>query len=138
MSSRPWSTAWEPLVAAARKTLRHAKGRPRWAAAVEDEGGRLHTGARISIPDLPAASLCAEQVAIARSRLADSRAIRRIVVVGPGPDGARPPCGRCLQILREFGADVEVRWGTGREEQGRGRLGRLLPRAFVDYRRTSS
>jgi len=137
VSARPWNTAWEPLVAAAGKTLHHAYGRPRWAAAVEDEKGGLHTGASLSISDLPAASLCAEQIAVARSRLAGGQTIERVVVIGAGPDGARPPCGRCLQILREFGADVEIRWGSLREERGRGRLSRLLPRAFVDYRTSS-
>jgi cytidine deaminase len=137
MSSRPWSKAWEPLVAAAAKSLRHAQGRPRWAAAAQDEKGELHAGVSIAIPDLPAASLCAEQIAVARSRLAGARKIRRIVVIGAGAEGAPPPCGRCLQILREFGAQIEVRWGTAREERGRGRLGGLLPRAFVDYRSSS-
>jgi cytidine deaminase len=134
MNPRPWSAAWRPLVAAAAEALRHAKGRPRWAATVEDKAGGRYAGASISIRDVPAASLCAEQIAVAQSRLSGDHSIRRVVVIAPGPQGASPPCGRCLQVLREFGPDIEVRWGTVREERGRGRLSRLLPRAFVDYR----
>jgi cytidine deaminase len=137
MSARPWSREWEPLAEAAGKALRHARGRPRRGAVAEDEAGKLHLGASLTIPELPAASLCAEQIAIARSQLDGGRKIRKLLVIGPGPAGAPPPCGRCLQILRELGTDVDVRWGSRRVERGRGRLGRLLPRAFVDYRTSS-
>ena len=137
MNPRPWSKAWQPLVEAAGTALRHARGRIGWAAAVEDDAGQVNVGISVSIPDLPAASLCAEQIAVARSRLSGGRAVRRIVVVTVDANQAGPPCGRCLQILREFGADLEVRWGTVDEQRGGERIGRLLPRAFLDYRTSS-
>jgi len=130
-----WPATWHPLVDAAREALRHARGKPRWAAAIEDEHGRIHAGASISLPDLPAASLCAEHVAVAALVSAGSRNSARVVVVARGPAGAAPPCGRCLQVLCEMGADPEIRWGTCASERGRSTLARLLPSAFRDYPR---
>ncbi len=96
--------------------------------------GIVHAGASISVEQTPAASLCAEQIALADFCAAGEKAIARLVVIGPPPRGAPAPCGRCLQVLREFGEGVEIRWGTATREYGRSSLTRLLPHAFGDYR----
>ena len=63
--SRAWEEDWSRMAEAARAALANAKGRPRRGAVVQDDSGRLHGGSSINLPDLPAASLCAEQSAIA-------------------------------------------------------------------------
>lgn len=136
--TRPWSGAWLPLAEAARAALTHSSGRPRRGAAVEDQSGKTHGGSSIVPPDLPAAAICAEHAALAACCAAGSMKARRLVVLGLPPLGASPPCGRCLQILLEFGRDVEVRWGTPAEEHGRSSLRRLLPEPFDDYRGSRS
>jgi cytidine deaminase len=119
---------------AARPALGRARGRPRRGAAIQDEKGVIHIGASLSVAELPSASLCAEQTAVAALCASGSRIAKRIVVLGPAPAGAPPPCGRCLQVLREFGKEIEIRWGTPTQERGRSNLARLLPDPFDDYR----
>ena len=135
---RPWSGEWLPLAMAARAAMAHSSGRPRRGAAIEDQDGRIHSGAAIAPPDLPAAALCAEHAAIAAICASGSRNPRRLVILGPPPAGASQPCGRCLQVLLEFVRNVEIRWGTASEERGRSDLRRLLPDPFDDYRKNGS
>jgi len=134
VSTRPWTRAWQPVAKAAAEALRRAHGSPRRGAAIEDAQNIIHCGVSIQVSDPPAASLCAEQVAVAGMCVDGSRSPRRLAVIGPPPDGAPPPCGRCLQILIEFGDRVEVRWGTPTAEHGRSTVKKLMPYAFRDYR----
>jgi cytidine deaminase len=103
-------------------------------AAVSPESGSIFGGCSISEADLPPASLCAETTAIGHACAQGVRTVDRLVIVGPAPDGAPPPCGRCLQLLLEFGSAVEIRWGSPEREFGRARIEQLLPHAFLDYR----
>ncbi len=132
MIPRAWPKVWEPLVAAADAALPHARGRPRRAAAILDADGGVHCGVSIQGIQPPAASLCAEQVAIASMCADGARAPIRLVILSLRVP--EPPCGRCLQFLLEFGASVEIRWGTPKHEHGRSTVERLLPLAFRDYR----
>jgi cytidine deaminase len=122
------------LIEKAGKLLRHAKGSPRWAAVFEDSTGGLHGGVSVAVKDLPAASLCAEPIALASLRLSGRGRLTRVLIVARTAAGSGPPCGRCLQLLREFGPKAEVRWGTTEHEEGKSSIDRLLPRAFGDYR----
>jgi cytidine deaminase len=132
--TRAWTRTWTPLVAAAQTALTRSAGRPRRGAAIEDQDGVIYPGASLAPPDLPAASLCAEHAALAALCASGSRVAQRLVVIGLGSAGAPPPCGRCLQILREFAPALEIRWGTPTAERGRSDLRRLLPDPFDDYR----
>ena len=132
MSRRPWAKGWLPLVTAAAQALPRARGRPARAAAFQDVDGAAHCGVSIQIPALPAASLCAEQVAVTAMCAAGARAAIRIVAISRNNPG--PPCGRCLQLLLEFGDEVEIRWGSPQQEWGRSTLEHLLPMAFRDFR----
>jgi cytidine deaminase len=133
-ASRAWPIGLAPLVAAATAGLAVSVGKPRRGAAIEDERGVIHTGTAIQIMDAPSASICAERIAISAMCVSGARRPRRIIIIGPEPDGAPPPCGGCLQSLLEFSPDADVRWGTPAEERGRGRVSKLLPAAFRDYR----
>lgn len=129
-----WSATWSPLASAASRALRHARGRPRWAVAVEDERGMIHVGVSLSFAELPAASLCAEQVALACLRLHGIGEARRLVRIAIGSTASRPPCGRCLQLLIELGPNAAVAWGSVERMMGSGSVRQLLPDAFTDYR----
>jgi cytidine deaminase len=120
------------LVAAAAAALPRARSRPRRAAAILDPDGGIHPGVSIDATAPPGASLCAEQIAAASMCAGGSHEAVCLVVLAAADPG--PPCGRCLQLLLEFGDDVEIRWGTLEREHGRSTLERLLPLAFRDFR----
>jgi cytidine deaminase len=132
MSERPWPKGWLPLVSEAAAALSHARGRNRRAAALVAAGGGVHSGVSITVSDPAAASMCAEQTAVAAMCVAGGRDPSRIVVISAADPV--PPCGRCLQVLMEFGDAIEVGWGTPDQLFGRSTIARLLPMAFRDYR----
>ncbi len=131
--SRPWGPAWRPLAAAAAGAMPRAGGAARRSAVAEDASGRLHVGVEMRILEPPAASLCAEHAAVAAMVAAGGVTLVRLLVAGPAGRAASPPCGRCLQVMAEFGRKVEIRWGTVEAEEGRSMLARLLPFAFRDF-----
>jgi cytidine deaminase len=102
--------------------------------AVEDAERGIHVGVSLSFPDLPAASLCAEQVALAGLRLHGIGEARRLVRIALGSCAAYPPCGRCLQILLELGPHAAIAWGNPDRMLGRASVRQLLPLAFSDFR----
>jgi cytidine deaminase len=132
VTHRPWPKGWWPLVEAALEALPRSKGRPRRASVLQDEDGIVHCGVSIQIPALPAASLCAEQVATTSMCASGACVPLRMVTISSRDPG--PPCGRCLQLLLEFGDEVEIRWGTPQQQWGQSTLERLLPMAFRDFR----
>ena len=69
-------------------------------AALITEGGDIYTGCNVENAAYPLGS-CAEQSAIAAMVLGGGKAIRDIVVVGPGNTPCTP-CGGCRQRIREF------------------------------------
>jgi len=104
----------------------------RVGAVVVGEGGEMFTGANVENAAYPVSS-CAEATAI---NTAVSQGVRKISVVAVAcidakdVDGAYP-CGRCRQIMSEFGVDrVIVSAGNGsavREHT----LDHLLPHQFI-------
>lgn len=132
--TRPWPDSWVPLAAAAAASMPAGRSARRRCAVVEDETGRLHPGIDLDSHRVPAASICAEHAAIAAMCASGGRRVVRLLVAGPAGRPAPPPCGRCLQVLVEFGRAAQVRWGTVEAEHGHSTTMRLLPNAFVDYR----
>lgn len=132
MSEGPWPKGWLHLVSEATAALPHARGRSRRAAALLAGDGAVHCGVSIMVPDPASASVCAEQAAVGAMCVAGSRNPSRLVVLSLRD--AVPPCGRCLQVLMEFGDAIEVAWGTPDRLCGRSTIARLLPLAFRDYR----
>jgi cytidine deaminase len=78
----------------------------RVGAALEEEGGRIHTGCNIENATY-GLTLCAERVAVFKAISEGARRFRRVAVAA---DTAvlTPPCGACRQILWEFCGDIEV------------------------------
>ena len=69
-------------------------------AAIEDEGGTVHTGANIECVAYPLGN-CAETSAIAHMVMAGGQRIRAVAVVAEKQPGVTP-CGGCRQRLAEF------------------------------------
>ncbi|KQP30152.1 cytidine deaminase [Methylobacterium sp. Leaf469] len=98
-------------------------------AALRDADGRVHAGCNVENAAYPVGS-CAEAGAIAAMVAEGGRAIRTMLVMGPGP-GLVTPCGACRQRIREFatpGAVIHVADDDG--IRARFTLGALLPDSF--------
>jgi cytidine deaminase len=79
-------------------------------------------------------TVCAERVAIFRWVMAGRPGALEAIAVAAGPEGSAPtggrPCGACLQVLREFAADLRVYLVDG-DLVAETRLSQLLPDPFL-------
>lgn len=123
---------WEPLVAAAREAYEQAYApysRFKVGAALLMEDGSIQSGANVE-NCIPALSVCAERVAVAKAASTGLRKPQALAVVTDAAPPARP-CGLCRQTLVEFVADLPilmVNTAGAREETS---LAVLLPDAFT-------
>jgi cytidine deaminase len=119
------------LVRAARQARRRAHA-PfsgfKVGAALETIDGAVITGCNIENVSY-GLTMCAERVAIFKALSDGHRRFRRIAVVADA-DAPTPPCGACLQVLWEFGGDLDVILANLRRETARHRLSELLPLPF--------
>ncbi|MBI2187550.1 MAG: cytidine deaminase [Acidobacteria bacterium] len=119
------------LIGAAREARRRAYApfsHFKVGAAIEASDGTIVTGCNIENASY-GLTMCAERVAIFKALSEGHRRFRRIAIV-TGAVSPTPPCGACLQVLWEFGGDLEVILANLRRETGRHRLSELLPRPF--------
>lgn len=119
------------LVRAARQARRRAQApfsRFKVGAAIETVDGTVITGCNIESVSY-GLTMCAERVAIFKALSDGHRRFRRIAVVADATTPT-PPCGACLQVLWEFGGDLEVILANLRRETGRHRMSELLPLPF--------
>ena len=100
----------------------------RVGAAIEDAGGRLHTGCNIENATL-GLTVCAERVALFKALSEGVRTFRRIAIATDS-ETLTPPCGACRQLLWEFSGDVEVILANLRGKTESLRLKDLFPRPF--------
>lgn len=100
----------------------------RVGAAVVAGSGRVYTGCNVENASYPLCC-CAERVAIYTAVAAGERAITRVAVV---TDATPPvaPCGGCRQVIREFGAEVEVIYANRQGEAEKTTIATLLPVGF--------
>jgi len=102
----------------------------RVGAAVLGADGRIFTGANIENAAYPASN-CAEATAIGTAVSAGVRQVDKVAVAcidAPSLDAAYP-CGRCRQIMSEFGTRL-VLVTTGDSEIREHGLDELLPHQF--------
>src|SRR6476661_3815652 len=121
----------DPLQAAAlavRENAHAPYSKFRVGAALEDAGGRVHTGCNIENATY-GLTLCAERVAIFKAISEGVRKFRRIAIAAD-TDVLTPPCGACRQILWEFCGDVEITLANPRGKVEQYRLGELFPKPF--------
>lgn len=131
------SSQREQLVSLAERHLGQAhapwSGLQVCAAVLTRQGGR-HVGCNVESAAFPLGG-CAERHAIAAAVLAEGPGMELLAVAVAACDRhgrvmAVPPCGGCRQLIREFGAGVEVGW---RDRAGGAvwhPIGYLLPEAF--------
>jgi cytidine deaminase len=79
-------------------------------------------------------SVCAERNAVAAAVFAGQRVWRAIAIATDAP-GFTPPCGACLQVLREFSAELTVLLVDREGAVQRHQLSDFLPHPFLDYPR---
>ena len=104
----------------------------RVGAAVEDSGGRIHTGCNVENSTY-GLTVCAERVAVLKAISEGVRKFRRVAIAAD-TDALTPPCGACRQILWEFCGDVEIVLVNLRGTTETHRLKDLFPKPFdVSY-----
>ena len=99
----------DPLQAAAlaaRENAHAPYSKFRVGAALEDSGGRVHTGCNVENATY-GLTLCAERVAVFKAISEGAREFRRIAIAAD-TETLTPPCGACRQILWEFCGDIEI------------------------------
>lgn len=118
------------LVALAREMLAYSYApysRFNVGAALEADTGEVFTGCNVENASF-GLTICAEQNAVAAAVSRGRRRFRRLVVV-TGGQRAVAPCGRCRQVLAEFGTDLTV-YGVANGESVRWQLEDLIPDPF--------
>lgn len=121
----------ERLVTLAMEVRTHAYApysRFRVGAALEADTGEVFTGCNVENASY-GLTICAEQAAVTSAVARGRRRFRRLVVA-TGGERAVAPCGRCRQLLAEFGTGLEV-YGVTNGERMRWRLGDLIPEPFA-------
>jgi cytidine deaminase len=104
----------------------------RVGAAIEDSGGRIHTGCNVENSTY-GLTVCAERVAVLKAISEGVRKFRRVAIAAD-TDSLTPPCGACRQILWEFCGDVEIVLVNPRGKTETHRLKDLFPKPFdVSY-----
>jgi cytidine deaminase len=97
-------------------------------AAIEDDGGRIHTGCNVENSTY-GLTMCAERVALFKAISEGARRFRRVAVAAD-TDTLTPPCGACRQVLWEFCGDVEIALVNPNGMLETCRLKDLFPRPF--------
>jgi len=97
-------------------------------AAIEDAGGRIHTGCNVENATY-GLTVCAERVAVFKAISEGVRKFRRVAVAAD-TDVLTPPCGACRQILWEFCGDVEIVLVNLAGKTETFRMKELFPRPF--------
>jgi cytidine deaminase len=121
----------DALMKAAIDAMQHAHARFSGfhvGAALEDEGGRVHTGCNIENASY-GLTICAERVAVFKAISEGARKFTRIAVASKATE-LTPPCGACRQILWEFCGDIPVLLVNTGGQTEEHRMATLLPKPF--------
>jgi cytidine deaminase len=128
----PATTEIDALFAAATAAQARAYApysRFRVGAAILADDGAVYPGCNVENAAYPVGA-CAEAGAISAMVAGGSRAIRAILVVGPGEELVTP-CGACRQRIREFAAPETPVLIAGTDGvRARFSLAELLPASF--------
>lgn len=97
-------------------------------AAVLTEDGSIFCGCNIENASF-GATICAERVAIFKAVCEGHRTIRALAIIA---DYSKPvtPCGMCLQVISEFGEDVDIIMANTKGETELSNITKLLPKNF--------
>lgn len=92
--------------------------------ALRTEGGQIFTGVNVQAPYSEPCSTCAEYPAVG-AMVADGEHSIEAVVAVSRRHGVLPPCGRCRELMRQFGDPWVI--VPSQDERKRVRLSELLP-----------
>jgi len=98
-------------------------------AAVLTEEGKIFTGCNVENASF-GATVCAERVAVFKAVSEGYRQIHAIAIAAQSPEPV-PPCGECLQVLSEFGPDIDVIMTNTIGGVRQATLKQLMPLAFT-------
>lgn len=119
----------------ARKNAYCPYSRFKVGAAVLAAGGKIYAGANVENASY-GLTMCAERVAVGCAAAHGERRLIAVAVVYD-PREFAVPCGACLQVLREFGDDMEVVMANTRGRYAVKRLSELLPSTFSIGKRSN-
>lgn len=97
-------------------------------AAVLADSGEIFSGCNVENASY-GLTICAERNAVFQAVAAGRRRLVACAIYVKGSRVAMP-CGACRQVLREFGAEMEVLSFSDGAEPVRRTLGELLPESF--------
>lgn len=97
-------------------------------AAVLTEEGEIFSGCNIENASF-GATMCAERVAIFEAVSKGHRKIQAVAVVAESPNPV-PPCGMCLQVISEFGQDIDIILANTKGDIELYNIKELLPKSF--------
>src|SRR5437870_3880680 len=99
------------LVALAQEALKQAHApysNYRVGAAIRCSDGSIFTGCNVENASY-GLTICAERSAVFTAVGAGHRDFVRVAIAAEGLNGAPPqPCGACLQVLSEWGRDMQI------------------------------
>jgi cytidine deaminase len=122
---------WDKLAETARDAARNAYAEYshfRVGASLLTAEGRIFVGGNIENASY-GLTVCAERVAVFKAVSEGCRNIRALAVYSASKIPARP-CGACLQVLSEFGPEIEILCFNSEGAKDKFRLKDLLPHGF--------
>ncbi|MGE5737544.1 MAG: cytidine deaminase [Betaproteobacteria bacterium] len=128
MNDAPWQTLADAAKAACRNAYSSYSGFPVGAAVLTDSG-TVAKGCNVENASY-GLTICAERSAVFGAITDGARAIVALALYTPT---AKPvtPCGACLQVIAEFGANVEIRSYCDGPDIAKSMLRELLPASFT-------
>jgi len=97
-------------------------------AALVTSDGNVFTGCNVENSSY-GLTVCAERVAVFKAVSEDYREFAAIAIWSESSPPARP-CGACLQVLSEFGSEIDIFCANSKGQIDEFKLKELLPRGF--------
>jgi cytidine deaminase len=94
-------------------------------AALKTKDGKIFQGVNIEVSGSPPCSICAEYAAVGTMVSEGATEIGTIVAVNGRKETVLPPCGKCRELLRQFGNPYVILKLRGRFVKAR--LAELYP-----------
>ena len=116
--------------AAARKNSYSPYSHYAVGCAIRMEDGKIFSGCNVENSSY-GATICAERTAVLSAVTAGSKKIRELLLITQNSPPA-PPCGVCLQVIREFGEEkTPIHLSNPAGELRTVEFRELLPQAFL-------
>lgn len=126
---------WHKLIESAESAARNAYAVYsdfKVGAAILTDDGKIFAGCNIENSSY-GLTICAERTAVFKAVSEGFRNFRAIAVCSKAIPPARP-CGACLQVLSEFGSDMEILCVNSKGDRDRFKLKELFPEGFTSIK----